>query len=117
MRYRKLDSAGDMLFGHQLQDFFIDDSLAVAQAVKTRLALWLGEWYLDLEDGTPWQNGILGKGTDVTADALLRRRILETEGVVEIVDGTYFSTLDRDTRTLSVACTIETIDGTAQVSA
>lgn len=116
MRYRKLDSAGDMMFGHALQDFYIDDPLAIVQAVKTRLGLWLREWYLDLEDGTPWQDGILGKGTDMTADALLRRRILETEGVVEIVDGSYFSELNRETREFTIKCTVETIYGIGQVS-
>ena len=117
MRYRKLTSDGDYSFGHQQYDFYRDSPEAVAQAVKTRLMLWLREWYLDLEDGTPWLDGILGKGTDLTADAFIRARILGTTGVVEIVDGTYSSTLDRDARKLSVSCTIDTVYGQAQVTA
>lgn len=115
MRYRKLDENGDMVFGHQQFDFYRDNPEAVAQAVKTRLMLWLEEWYLDTEDGTPWQDGIIGKGTDITADALIRARILGTQGVLSIVDGTYSSTLNRDTRRLPVSCTIDTAYGSAQV--
>ena len=116
MRYRKLDSNNDMRFGNQQNDFYRDDPETVAQAVQTRLMLWAGEWYLDLSDGTEYHGGILGKGTDVSADSIIRERILNTQGVVEIVDGTYSSTLNRDTRRLSVACTIETAYGTAQVA-
>ncbi len=117
MRYRKLTADDDYSFGHQQYDFYRDSPEAVAQAVKTRLLLWLREWYLDLEDGTPWLDGILGKGTELTADAFIRSRILDTAGVVEIVEGTYSSTFDRDLRRMSVSCTIDTVYGQAQVAA
>lgn len=109
MRYRKLTSTGDYSFGNNQYDFYKDSPEAVAQSVQTRLKLWLGEWFLDIEDGTPWIQGVLGKQQASTYDALLRARILETEGVTEIV--TYTSTLNTETRKLNVSCVLNTIYG------
>lgn len=117
MRVRQLDANGDMRFGHQQYDFYKDVPEAVAQVVQTRLMFWQGEWYLDLSDGTPWQGGVLGTGTELTADSVIRDRILNSQGVVGIVENTYNSQLNRDTRRLTAACTIETAYGTAEVSA
>jgi hypothetical protein len=115
MRYRKLDANGDYTFGHQQADFYRDQPEAVGQAVKTRLGLLTGEWFLDTTEGTPWRTDILGKYTQGAYDAVLKDRILETEGVQSI--DAYTSSLDRNTRTLSVTATISTIYGTATVQA
>src|SRR5260363_151880 len=61
MRYRRLDAAGDYAFGRGLSDFEQDTPEAVAQAVKTRLALRFGEWFLDTSDGRP-STGRFGSG-------------------------------------------------------
>ena len=54
----------------------------VALAVQTKLALWLGEWYLNLADGTDWLGSVIGFGTP--ADLTIQERILSTPGVLEI---------------------------------
>ena len=54
MRYRKLDAAGDFVFGHGAADYHRDSPEAVAQAVLTRLKLHRGEWFLDRSEGTPY---------------------------------------------------------------
>jgi hypothetical protein len=115
MRYRKLDANGDYTFGHQQADFYRDQPEAVGQAVMTRLRLFTGEWFLDTTEGTPWRTDILGKYTQGAYDAVIKDRILQTDGVQSI--DAYTSTLDRSTRQLSVSATISTIYGTATVQA
>lgn len=115
MRYRKQSDTGDYVFGGQLADFYTDVPEAVVQAVLTRLRLLRGEWFLDSTAGTPWSTEVLGKYTSSTYDAAIRDRILGTQGVLEIVS--YTSTVDPETRTLSVSATISTIYGTTTVEA
>src|SRR5260363_5516 len=76
MRYRRLDAAGDYAFGRGLSDFEQDTPEAVAQAVKTRLALRFGEWFLDTSDGTPWASRVLGQSAREAVDWTIRERIL-----------------------------------------
>lgn len=113
MRYRKLTSSGDYSFGNNLQDFYIDVPAAVGQAVQTRILLWLGEWFLDINEGTPFMTGILGKHSKATADSTLQERILGTQGLVDLAS--YESVIDPETRTMSVTATIDTLYGTTAV--
>lgn len=114
MKYRRLDSAGDYSFGSGSKDFMQNTPETVAQAVLTRLRLWVGEWFLDETEGTAYQQGILGKHDQDAADAVMRERILGTEGVLSLLD--FSSTLDRDNRTYSVSATIDTIYGPATIN-
>lgn len=114
MRYRKLDATGDFSFGHGELDYYQDNAEAVAQAVKTRLALWAGEWFLDNQEGMPWGLKVLGKNQATDYDPLIRLRILETSGVVSVES--YESAWDEDTRKLSIAVTIATRYGRAQLN-
>lgn len=112
MRYRKLTPAGDYTLGSG-QDWLVNSPEAVAQAVRTRLALNLGEWFVDTTDGMPWDTEVLGKHTALTRDAVIKDRILGTPGVTAITE--YSSTFDGNTRRFSVTATITTAYGTAQV--
>lgn len=102
MKYRALDANGDYVLGA----FLSNTPEAVAQAVKTRLALWMGEFFMDTSDGTPYYQDILGHNTNY--DLEIQDRILGTTGVSEIVS--YSSSVVN--RALSVTCTISTIYGT-----
>ena len=113
MRYRKLDENGDYTFGNGLRDFWHDVPEAPAQAVRTRLSLWEGEWFLDVREGMPWNTRVLGVRTAGTRDATIRRHILGTEGVTEITS--YSSALVRDTRAFSVNVSIDTLYGPFQI--
>lgn len=113
MRYRKLDTDGDMVFGGGQAAFYRDVPEAPAQAAMTRLQLYEGEWFLDTRDGTPWKTKVLGKHTAASRDPVLRARILGTTGVKGIT--AYASQVNRDTRTFSVQATIDTIYGQAVV--
>lgn len=109
MRYRKQDENGDYTFGNGQSNFFKDSREAVAQAVKTRLLLWRGEWFLDVDEGTAYLQGVIGKQDAQTRETVLRNRILQTEGVTAITN--YSSTIDPDTRKLNLSVEIDTIYG------
>lgn len=109
MRYRRLDSNGDMQFGNQQSDFYRDIPEAPAQAVITRLRLLAGEWYIDIAEGTPYQGGVLGKYTSNTAEPVIRDRILNTEGVTAILS--YDWNFDADSRKYSAEVRIDTLYG------
>lgn len=114
MRYRKLTPEGDYALGGR-QAFLVNSPETVAQAVLTRLRLWRGEWFIDVRDGTPYLQEILGKRRlGRNPDAAIRERILGTEGVREIL--TYESTYDGNTRRLSVTATLSTIYGTTSIT-
>lgn len=114
MRYRKLSASGDFTIGSG-QDFYINTPDAVAQAVLTRLRLWRGEWFINTTDGTPWNQEILGKRQrGKSPDGAIKKRILGTEGVREILS--YSSNFDGNTRNLTVNATISTIYGEATIT-
>jgi hypothetical protein len=113
MKYRRLDSKGDLVIGHGGADYLQDSPECVAQAVATRLRLLRGEWFLDLTEGTPYAPAVLGKHTRESYDFVIRRRVLETEGVTSLED--YESIFDGETRRLTVNLTINTAYGPARV--
>lgn len=114
MRYRKQDEQGDYSFGSGLNNFHIDSAAAVAQAIETRLKLWIGEWFADTSDGTGWSQAILGKQSKNLYELTLRQRVLETFGVTSIES--FQSSLDSDTRRLTVSMTVNTIYGQTTVT-
>lgn len=113
MRYRRLSSTGDYTFGQGGVNFLVNSPACVAQSVQTRLKLWLGEWYLDSRQGTPWLQEVLGKGTLAIYDIAIRTRVLQTEGVTKI--RSYNSSFNEVTRKLSVTMMIDTLFGEAPV--
>lgn len=109
MRYRKQDENGDYTFGNGLNNFHIDNVDAVAQAIDTRLKLWVGEWFADVSDGTGWSQAILGKHSENLYELTLRQRVLDTQGVISIQE--FQSALDPNTRSLVVTMVVETVYG------
>lgn len=109
MIYRKLDVNGDYTFGLKSGNFYRNNPDAVAQAVKTRLGLIQGEWFLDTTIGTPYNSQILGAGTVSRYDAAIQEVILETQGVQGISQ--YASSVDPITRGATINCTIDTVYG------
>jgi hypothetical protein len=125
MRLRKMSAAGDMIFGHNQADFWHDQAEGVGQSIKTRLLLFMGEWFLDLQEGTPWggfplseavvqQGQILGVHTQLTRDVALQQRVLATDGVQLIQS--YASQGDPNLRNFSVQMTVQTIYGPGSIT-
>lgn len=111
MRYRALDANLDYTVGIP---FLANSPATVGQAVLTRLKLLQGEWFLDVTDGTPYLQRILGKHYGSNPDAYIKQRILGTQGVTSILS--YTSTFDGATRKFTVNATIATIYGTTTIS-
>lgn len=109
MRYRKLDENGDYSFGNSQANFHKNTPNAVGQAALTRLKLWVNEWFLNIEDGTDWLDQVLGRGTSLLYEQVIKQRILGTFGVTEIVD--FYTQYDPNTRKLNIQTTINTIYG------
>lgn len=91
----------------------VQDEDQVAQYVEIRLLSYLGEWFLNTDLGTPYFQSILGRVfRPAEAAAILRRRILATEGVDKIVSFDFNLT----NRALSVSADIQINDTTATVT-
>lgn len=114
MIYRKLDEDGDYTFGGNGNSFYRNDPLGVSQSVITRLRLWENEWFLDISEGMPYLDGVMGKYTMDDVDSIIKERIINTEGVVEITS--YQSSFNPDLRKFSVSVTISTIYGEAVIN-
>lgn len=112
MTVRRLDDdTGDIVTSGQQ---FTGGREEIAQTVKTRLALFLGEYFRDITDGTPWYEQILGKFSSLdTVESVLRVRIAATPGVIRL---TSFNTdFNIDSRTYSVTAGILTTYGVDEV--
>ena len=83
---------------------FLEGAEATAQAVYHRLRLFLGEYFLNVDRGTPWYQLILGKAPLDAAEIALKRQITTTQGVAGIQD--FDLTTDRVNRSLTVTTTI-----------
>ncbi len=112
MKYRKLDSDGDYVFGLNQTGFYKDNE-AIAQAILTTLKLLKGEWWEDVEEGTPIFQSILGgkiqPDTREAVDLVIKERILSVDGVETILD--YESNYNTVTREYTLNCDVSTIYG------
>lgn len=101
------------MFGQSAVLFHVNTPETVAQAVRTRLALWTNEWFLDSNEGTPYMTQVLGTNTRGAYDQAIQERILGTPGVVSIDD--YSSSLGQD-RVLSISVTLTTLYGSTNLT-
>lgn len=105
MIYRKLDSAGDYVFGSN-KNSYITSIDAVRQAVLTRLRQLIYEWWEDLEDGLPLWQQIVGNRDKGKAEDIIRKRVQRTKHVKSIL---YFkSEWDSNNRKLTIHIIIDT---------
>lgn len=107
MKVRALDSLGDWQWGKGLQSY-LKDADALKQSVMTRLRQWRNNCFFAMTEGVDWANE-LDIGTKLALDLDIKRTILQTSGVLRISE--YTSTLDTDTRALSIVAHLDTIYG------
>ncbi len=115
MKYRRLDADGDMM-GIRVKDFHLEGADAVGAAIRSRLLSFQGEWWEDEEEGVPFEAliGRMDEEREQVADALIRERIMGTEGVVSIDD--YRVDVEGRTRTVYVEVLTEFGETLVEVS-
>jgi hypothetical protein len=115
--YRQLGPNSDPEFGQGSLNF-LTDIYAVAQAILTRLRLFQGEWWEDLNDGTPVWQQILGvgnaQGRTQQISLILQQRVLGTPYVTGISN--VQATFNSSTRAFSFYCIAYTPFGTVAIS-
>lgn len=100
----------DILISGGKLSIISDNARAVRQRLLIRLRTFKGEWFLDSAVGVPYFQSILRQGVrKELVDVLLKRTILETEGVQRITS--YSSTLNRQLRTYSASFSVTTLQG------
>lgn len=85
-------------------EHFAKGKEATQQGVIRRLRLFLGEYFLDATDGTPWFEGVLGKTRQDFAEATLKRRIITAPGVIGI--SSFSLTLEPAERRITVQASV-----------
>ena len=112
--YRRLDENDDYVMG--VQGELLTGVEAMAQALKTRLRVVLGEWWEGDNTALPYFPSILGK-KNVSREALdlkVIARIMDTVGVLSVSNIKSSMT----GRNYSFSCTVKTVYGetTAEVA-
>lgn len=115
IQYLRLDPDYDPVF---VPAAALTDLEAVRQAIQTRLELFRGEWWENIDEGTPMFQLVLGAPGSprsiAVMEAALTARIKGTPYVTAVTS--IQSTFDRKTRKYSYSATAETSFGTVAIS-
>ena len=106
-----LDADHDLYRGDRSVIVLARGADEVVQGLLTRLQLFLGEWFLDVDAGTDWYGTVLTDNPDMRLiETELKRRINSQPGVTAI---TRFDTsgLDRSSRAFSLDFEVLTVFG------
>ena len=109
MKVRRLDPFGDWTFG-QGRANYADRGESTAQRVRTRLLSFLGDWFLNLDQGLPWIDDFERPGNLVDIERAARLTILQTTGVAQLDELDLVLSADR---VLTMTAEITTTDGDA----
>jgi len=113
--YLQLDADNDPIFDPRAA---LVDAEAVEQAILTRLLLFQGEWWENLNEGTPYFQQILGKRGSVGGQQIMSLALAQR------INGTPYVTaaqnvsaaLNPESRQFSFSCTAQTAFGPVSVS-
>jgi hypothetical protein len=97
----KLDNDGDLAIEGG-GPVYVEDVEAIAQHLRIRLKMFLGEWKLNPLEGIPYYQRVLEKNPDsAVISVLFRKVILGTPGIKSLDDMEL--ELDRSARTLTLS--------------
>lgn len=111
MKYRKLDENGDYVFGNNSYDYIEKDE-AIAQAIKTKLYLFYGEWWEDISLGLPMFQSILGQVSNNNLRQTVILLCAEQINLVEGVTSVDSISVDISARKLGLTIGVTTENGT-----
>ncbi len=111
MKYRKLDENGDYAFGNNSYDYIEKDE-AIAQAIKTKLYLFYGEWWEDISLGLPMFQSILGQVSNNNLRQTVILLCAEQINLVEGVTSVDSISVDISARKLGLTIDVTTENGT-----
>jgi hypothetical protein len=77
-----------------------DEGQAAAIIIDNKLSMWLGEWYLDLSQGTPWLTILGVKNPDLNAVRQVLQGIIAGTPPVNVVNDVSLA-FDTTTRNLT----------------
>ena len=105
MTYRRLDTDWDMMPARGNPPF--EGAMAVGAAVRSRILTFYGEWWEYPDDGldVSYMFGYQNDEKQRVASALLRKRIMETQGVTDILE-LNFGDISSDTRRRTITAVI-----------
>lgn len=105
----------DIVIGDDFDMSFVSGVEYYAQKLKVRLWFFLGEWFLDTAEGTPFYQSILVKNPDTDLiETLLKARILESPGVIELKS--FELVYDNSLRKATVTFQVQTEAGPVTIS-
>jgi hypothetical protein len=92
----------------------LDGAERVRQHLAIKLKLWVGEWFMDTEFGTPYLSDILGKQVSLAGSvAALKKSISEVDGVQSITRFEF--DFNRSARNLDVNFDVQTPYGNLNI--
>lgn len=103
-----VDDDGELIMDGPRLTMVYDDAY-IAQRLRIAFRHSQGEYFRDLNSGTDYLGSILGKSTELSRRAEIRRRCLEVPGVREVTEMNL--QLDGRTRILSGTVTVIKDDG------
>lgn len=110
MRVRRVDDKGRIATSGNVWLYGKD---AVAQTIRTRLRLFYGEYFRNIQDGTPWFQVVFGKNRNQgIIDSVIKSRIVQTNGVIKLLN---YSSTEEDDRTLRIEATVLTSFGEVSI--
>ena len=84
--------------------FYDGTAQEVAKAIEYRLKIFLGEYFLNVSEGTPWFQSILGKNDASRGSLVIKNRILSTANVRTLTS--YRFTFEQRERRLTVSADV-----------
>lgn len=112
MTVRKLDENGDIVTNGTL---FLTERDEVAQTIKTRLRLFMGEYFRNINEGTPWFQSVFSKSTtNSVKESAIKRVISNTPDVVRILS--FETDYQVSTRSWSVTAVVLSSFGEIELS-